>query len=70
MGGVYNGDPSIRDNSNHGVDFSMDGPLFAIAEVAYQPNSLPGDHGLPPAITRPAFGARQQSLQRLQYWRI
>ena len=46
MGGVYNGDPSIRDNSNHGVDFSMDGPVFAIAEVAYQPNSLPGDRGL------------------------
>ena len=46
MGGVYNGDPSIRDNSNHGVDFSMDGPLFAIGEIAYQPNSLPGDSGL------------------------
>src|SRR5262245_41981438 len=46
MGGVYNGDPSIRDNSNHGVDFSMDGPIFAIGEVAYQPNSLPGDRGL------------------------
>jgi porin len=46
MGGVYNGDPSIRDNSNNGVDFSMDGPLFAIAEIAYQPNSLPGDRGL------------------------
>jgi porin len=46
MGGVYNGDPSIRDNSNHGVDFSIDGPLFAIAEIAYQPNSLPGDRGL------------------------
>jgi porin len=46
MGGIYNGDPSIRDNSNHGVDFSMDGPLFAIAEIAYQPNSMPGDRGL------------------------
>ena len=46
MGGVYNGDPSIRDNSNHGVDFSMDGPLFAIGEIAYQPNRLPGDRGL------------------------
>ena len=46
MGGVYNGDPSIRDNSKHGVDFSMDGPLFAIAEIAYQANSLPGDRGL------------------------
>src|SRR4029453_1337267 len=36
----------IRDNSNHGVDFSMHGPLFAIGEIAYQPNSLPGDRGL------------------------
>ena len=46
MGGVYNGDPSIRDNSNNGADFSMGGTLFAIAEIAYQPNSLPGDRGL------------------------
>jgi porin len=46
MGGVYNGDPSIRDNSHHGVDFSMDGPLFAIGEVGYQRNGLPGDTGL------------------------
>jgi porin len=46
MGGVYNGDPSIRDNGNHGADFSMDGPLFAIVEIAYQPNSLQGDRGL------------------------
>src|SRR5262245_24583865 len=45
IGGGYNGDPSIRDNSNHGVDFSMDGPVFAIGELAYQPNSLPGDRG-------------------------
>jgi porin len=46
MGGVYNGDPSIRDNDKHGVDFSMDGPVFAIGEIAYQPNSVPGDRGL------------------------
>ena len=46
MGGVYNGDPSIRSNDHNGADFSMDGPLFAIGEVAYQPNSLPGDRGL------------------------
>jgi hypothetical protein len=46
MGGVYNGDPSIRDNDKHGVDFSMDGPVFAIGEIAYQPNSMPGDRGL------------------------
>jgi porin len=46
MGGVYSGDPSIRSNDNHGVDFSLDGPAFAIVEIAYQPNSLPGDRGL------------------------
>ncbi len=46
MGGVYNGDPSIRANENNGVDFSLDGPAFAIVEIAYQPNSLPGDRGL------------------------
>jgi porin len=43
MGGVYNGDPSIRENGRHGVDFSMDGPVFAIAEAGYQVNGLPGD---------------------------
>jgi porin len=46
MGGVYNGDPSIRSNDKHGVDFSMNGPVFAIGEIAYQPNSMPGDRGL------------------------
>jgi porin len=46
MGGVYNGDPSLGDNSKNGLDFSMDGPVFAIGEIAYQPNSLPGDRGL------------------------
>jgi porin len=46
MGGVYNGDPSIRDNDHNGVDFSMNGPAFAIGEVGYEPNSLPGDKGL------------------------
>ena len=34
-----NGEPSIRDNSSHGVDFSMDGPLFAIGEIACQPTA-------------------------------
>jgi porin len=45
-GGLYNGDPSIRDNKHHGLDWSMDGPLFAIGEVGYQLNGLPGDQGL------------------------
>ena len=46
MGGVYNGDPAIRDDSHHGADFSMNGPVFAIGEIGYQVNGLPGDHGL------------------------
>ena len=46
MGGWYNGDPAIRDNRHHGLDWSMRGPLFAIGEVGYQVNGLPGDQGL------------------------
>jgi porin len=45
-GGLYNGDTSIRDNKHHGLDWSMDGPLFAIGEAGYQLNGLPGDQGL------------------------
>jgi porin len=43
MAGVYNGDPSIRDNNRHGVDLSLNGPLFAIVEIGYQVNGLQGD---------------------------
>jgi porin len=46
MGGLYNGDVSIRANNRHGADWSMDGPIFAISEVGYQINGLPGDTGL------------------------
>ena len=46
MAGVYNGDPSIRDNDDHGVDFSMNGPFFGVMEIAYQRNNLPSDRGL------------------------
>jgi porin len=46
MGGVYNGDPSIRDNYHSGLDLSMDGPVFAIGEMGYRLNGLPGDSQL------------------------
>ena len=46
MGGVYNGDPSIRDDSHHGAEFSIDGPVFAMGEIGYQINGMPGDQGL------------------------
>jgi porin len=46
MGGAYNGDPAIRADKYHGANWSMQGPVFAIGEVAYQANGLPGDQGL------------------------
>ena len=46
MAGAYNGDPDIRANNHHGVDMSMDGPIFLITEAGYQCNGLPGDPGL------------------------
>ena len=45
MFGLYNGDPDIRSNEYHGCDFSMHGPLFAIAEVGYQRNGHRDDPG-------------------------
>jgi porin len=46
MAAVYNGDPTIRANKYHGVDLSLNGPLFVISEVGYQINGLPGDNQL------------------------
>jgi porin len=43
MTGIYNGDPAMRDNKHHGVDFSMNGPAFVISEAGYQINGLRGD---------------------------
>ncbi len=44
--GIYNGDPDVRANRHHGVDFSMSGPPFVITEAGYQVNGLPGDNQL------------------------
>ena len=43
MTGIYNGDPAIRENKYHGVNLSLNGPLFSISEAGYQTNGLPGD---------------------------
>ncbi len=45
MGGVYNGDPDIHDNNDHGVNGTLNGPAFVIGEAAYQCNGLPNDKG-------------------------
>jgi porin len=43
MAAVYNGDQEFRANKYHGLNFSIRGPAFAMAEVGYQVNGLPGD---------------------------
>jgi len=54
MGGVYNGDPALKDPTNHGVDFSLKGPPFVIGEVGFRPNYGNEAMGLP---TNLKFGA-------------
>jgi len=46
MAGIYNGDPNIRQNYYNGVNFSLNGPLFAMGELQYQINGLKEDNGL------------------------
>jgi porin len=43
MAAIYNGDPAMRENKNHGVNLSFNGPAFAMGEVGYKFNGLPGD---------------------------
>jgi porin len=36
MAGAYNGDPSLKNGTHHGLDFSMRGPLFLIGEAGFR----------------------------------
>ena len=47
MVGAYNGDPMVKEGNQHGVDFSLRGPLFAIGEVGLRWNYSDGAPGLP-----------------------
>jgi porin len=47
MAGAYNGDPQVEDEDNHGTDFSLRGPVFAIAEIGYRLNQEKDATGLP-----------------------
>ena len=44
--GLYNGDAAIRDDDRHGVDLSLNGPIFAIGEAGLLVNGLPTDSSL------------------------
>jgi porin len=47
-GGVYNGDiEHTHELHDHGLDWSMNGPVFLIGEAVYQVNQLKGDSQLP-----------------------
>jgi porin len=47
-GGVYNGDiEHTHELHDHGLDWSMNGPVFLIGEAVYQTNQLKNDTGLP-----------------------
>src|SRR5262249_60830239 len=36
MVGAYNGDPTLKNGTHHGLDFSMRGPPFVIGEVGFR----------------------------------
>jgi porin len=79
MAGEYNGDPKIKDGSQHGLDFSLRGPLFAIGEVGMRWNYGTHAAGLPrnikagvyfnggsfDALREDVAGARVRSVQGL-----
>jgi porin len=47
MAGCYNGDPDVKLGDRHGVDFTLRGPPFVIAEVGYRRNYGTDASGLP-----------------------
>jgi porin len=47
MAGCYNGDPAIKDDDRHGVDFTLRGPPFVIGEVGFRRNYGKDASGLP-----------------------
>jgi porin len=47
MVGAFDGDQSVTEGSKHGVDWSMNGPPFAVAETGYWLNHGQKDQGLP-----------------------
>jgi porin len=55
MAGAYNGDPAVKQGNQHGLDFSLRGPVFAIGEVGFRWHY--GDHakGLPRNIKAGAY---------------
>ena len=55
MGGWYNGDPSIRDNKHHGLDWSMEGRYSPLGKLDTKSTGFRATKGCS-ATTRPGSG--------------
>lgn len=55
MAGVYNADPEVGLANRHGLDFTLAGPAFGIAEVGWIRNQEPGATALPGNLKLGAF---------------
>jgi porin len=55
MAGCYNGDPGVKGDDRHGVDFSMRGPPLVIGEVGYRRNYGQDAAGLPGNVKLGAY---------------
>ena len=47
MIGIYSANPDVANLDNSGLDFSFDGGVFYLAEIAFSPNQKETDTGLP-----------------------
>jgi porin len=55
MAGCYNGDPTVKEDDRHGVDFTLRGPPFVIGEAGYRRNYGEGATGLPGNVKLGAY---------------
>jgi porin len=55
MAGIYNGDPDVALADRYGIDFSLRGPAFAIAELGWRHSNSPAGMSLPGNVKVGAF---------------
>jgi porin len=55
MAGCYNGDPQVKEDDRHGVDFTLRGPPLVIGEVGYRRNYGKDASGLPGNVKLGAY---------------
>jgi porin len=55
MVGCYNGDPDVKADDRHGVDFTLRGPAFVIGEVGFRRNYGKDAVGLPGNVKLGAY---------------